>query len=230
MNWTLPEAARALDMPERELARLAREGALPSCRVDGRYLFNSIELREWATQENRKMPPVSAGANEETSKSPSLAEAIERGGVHYDFPGATPQEVFDAVAALPNLPSHVDRTLLAEVLRTREALASTGIGRGIAIPHARDPVVLHIERPIIPLCFLARAIDFKAVDRQAVSVLFVLLSPTIPLHLRLLSQLAFALHDDALTELLIERADQDDILSRVRLLEAARDASKGTGT
>jgi len=174
------------------------------------------------------MAPQLTDAGDAAPEALSLAEAIERGGVHYDLPGTTPEGVFEAIAALPEIPSHVDRALLAEVLRTREALASTGIGGGIAIPHARDPVVLQIEKPIIPLCFLAQPIDFKAIDSQPVRVLFVLLSPTIPLHLQTLSRLAFVLHDDALSELLIERADRDAVLTRLRHLEATCSASEGT--
>src|SRR5213076_3370625 len=45
------------------------------------------------------------------------------------------------------LPAQVDRELLLGMLLAREALQSTGIGDGIAIPHVRNPIVLHVAHP-----------------------------------------------------------------------------------
>jgi len=229
MNWNLREAARALDMTEREILRLVREGTLPACRVDDQYLFNPVELQVWGAERNRRMAPDVIPPNGEPPQMLSLASAIERGGIHYEIAGATRTEVLDAVAQLPGVPAHVDRGLVAEVLRSREALASTGIGGGVAIPHPRDPVVLQVDSPIVLLCFLAQDVDFKAIDGQPVRVLFTLLSPTVPLHLRLLSRLAHALHDDVLSQLLAERAARDTILARIRELEIGMNGSKPEG-
>ncbi len=220
MNWTLREAAHALDMTERDILRLVRDGSLPGCRINDEYLFNPVELQVWGTEHNRKLAPDVLPPNGEPAQMLSLAGAIERGGVHYDIVGSTRNEVLDAVAHLPGVPTHIDRSLLANVLRSREGLASTGIGGGIAIPHPRDPVVLHVDSPIILLCFLARGVDFKAIDGQPVRVLFTLLSPTISLHLRLLSRLAHALHDHVLCEILEERSNSDAVLSCIRRIES----------
>jgi mannitol/fructose-specific phosphotransferase system IIA component (Ntr-type) len=89
----------------------------------------------------------------------------------------------------------VDREFLYKVLLARESLGSTGIGDGIAIPHVRNPIVLHLSRPIVTLCFLERPVDFGALDGQPVNTLFTLISPTVRAHLHLLSRLAFTLRD-----------------------------------
>ena len=67
------------------------------------------------------------------------------------------------------LPDDVDREFLYQVLLAREALGSTGIGDGIAIPHVRNPIVLHLSRPTVTLCFLEQPVDFGALDGQPVS-------------------------------------------------------------
>jgi PTS system nitrogen regulatory IIA component len=229
MKWNLREAARALDMTEREVLRFVREGTLPASRIDDRYSFNPVEVQEWGAARNRKMAPDVIPPNGEPPQMLSLASAIARGGIHYDIAASTKNEVLDAVARLPGVPAHLDRALLAEVLRTREGLASTGIGGGIAIPHPRDPVVLHVETPIVLLCLLARGVDFEAIDGQPVRVLFTLLSPTIPLHLRVLSRLAHALHDDVLCQLLAKRSAPEAILARIRQLEIHMNGSVAEG-
>lgn len=219
MNWNLREAARALDMTEREVLRLVHEGTIPVCRINDQYLFNPVELQAWGMERNRKMVPDLLPPSGEPLQRLGLTSAILRGGIYYDVSGATRNEVLNAVAHLPGVPEHIDRLLLAAVLRSRERLASTGMGRGIAIPHPQDPVVLHVETPIVLLCFLARGVNFQATDGQPVRVLFTLLSPSVSMHLRLLSRLAHALHDDTLCQLLAERSAPTPIVDRIRQLE-----------
>ena len=63
---------------------------------------------------------------------------------------------------------------VAPYLLKREELGSTGIGKGIAIPHARLP---DLERPCGLLARLKQGIEFDAIDGQAVDIVFVLLLP-----------------------------------------------------
>jgi PTS system nitrogen regulatory IIA component len=94
----------------------------------------------------------------------------------------------EIVKVLP-LPGDVDREFLATVLEAREAMGSTGIGGGIAIPHVRNPILLPVEDPFVSLFLLRHPIDFDAVDGQPVHALFVVVSSNIPMHLRILAQL-----------------------------------------
>jgi PTS system nitrogen regulatory IIA component len=61
----------------------------------------------------------------------------------------------------------------AEILK-REELGSTGMGEGIAIPHARIP---KLDRPFGILARLKKAIDFAAIDEKPVDLVFLLLLP-----------------------------------------------------
>jgi PTS system nitrogen regulatory IIA component len=65
---------------------------------------------------------------------------------------------------------------IAPYLLRREELGSTGIGRGVAIPHARLP---NLQRPFGLLAKLRQAIEFDAIDGQAVDIVFVLLLPAL---------------------------------------------------
>ena len=98
--------------------------------------------------------------------------------------------------------------------------ASTAIGDGIAIPHARNPIVLHVAHPTITLAFLSHPVDFGALDGQPVHVLFSIVSPTNRSHLQLLSRLSFALHDSALRETVMRHGSRDEIMREVRRVEA----------
>jgi len=62
----------------------------------------------------------------------------------------------------------------ASYLLKREELGSTGIGKGVAIPHAR---LRELQRPFGLLAKLRSPIEFDAIDSQAVDIVFVLLLP-----------------------------------------------------
>jgi PTS system nitrogen regulatory IIA component len=109
----------------------------------------------------------------------------------------------------------------------RETLASTAFGDGIAIPHPRNPLVVRIHEPHVLLCFLEEPVDFHAIDGQPVQVLFVLLSPSVRVHLQMLAKLAYALHDRPFMQLLKRAAKEDEILERLTILSASYDHTLG---
>ncbi len=119
------------------------------------------------------------------------------------------------------LPAGFDRSVLCELFLARESAGSTAVGDGIAIPHPRHPVVLPVGRPMLTLCFLERPVDFGAADRQPVHTLFVLVSPTIRAHLRMLARIACALRDEPLRAVLKRRGPPAEVLREVRRVEEA---------
>jgi PTS system nitrogen regulatory IIA component len=80
------------------------------------------------------------------------------------------QELAAKAAAGLGLP--VDQ--VASWLLKREELGSTGIGKGVAVPHARLP---DLKRPFGVFARLKQPIEFDAIDGQAVDIVFVLLLP-----------------------------------------------------
>ena len=86
-----------------------------------------------------------------------------------------------------------------EGLIVRERLGSTGLGRGVALPHTRSP---DIDQPRAALIRLDEPIAFDALDRRPVDLLFALLVPehSNDEHLRILSRLAEMFRDDELCE------------------------------
>ena len=125
-----------------------------------------------------------------------------------------------------HLPEEVDREFLYQILLARENLGSTGIGDGIAIPHVRNPIVLHITQPMITLCFLEHPINFGALDGEPVDTLFTLISPTVRTHLQLLSRLGFVLQNPAFKDALKKKLPSDKILEELARAESALPAIK----
>lgn len=97
-------------------------------------------------------------------------------------------------------------------LLTRERLGSTGLGRGVAIPHGR---VAGSEKTALAMIKLQEGIDYDAVDNQPVDLLFALLVPehSTDEHLQLLAQLAEMLSDKKLVSNLRAANDASSLLS-----------------
>lgn len=220
MNVSLREAARMLQVSEKTLYRWIQKGVLHAYRLHDEYRFNRVELEEWAVTHRRPMrlPPASPPAQ---SAPPNLGEAIIRGGIYHRIGGRTRDQVFESVVTLPGIPRHVDTTLLLEMLRAREQLASTAVGGGIAVPHPRNPLVLGVDEPAVLLCFLEHLVDFGALDGKRVHTLFLLLSPTVEAHLQTLARIGFVLHDTAFRKLLEKQAARESILARLAALRPA---------
>jgi PTS system nitrogen regulatory IIA component len=223
MDLKIHEAARLLKVDGDEVEGWIREKGLPAHWFNDQFHVNSVELQEWALANGVKLPPELVSVNRASAGAAAdLVAALERGGLHRDVAGATRDEVLASVIRLPGVPGPIDRELLLELLRAREMLASTGLGGGIAVPHPRSPIVLDVQvEPTLLLCFLRQPVDFGAVDGRPVGVLFLLLSPTVPDHLRLLSQLSYALHDGPLRSLLDQRAPLEALVARLAELRAA---------
>lgn len=226
MDLSVREVALMLGVTEKTVHRWLRDKAIPGHRLHDQSRFNRVEIQEWAAQRGVKLAPEQVAPPGPALELPSLRRAIERGGVHANVPGTTPVEVLGAVALLPGIPEGVDRALLRQLLISREALTSTGIGGGVAIPHPRDPLVMHVQEPVALACFLKHPVDFHAIDGEPVGVLFTLLSPSIRTHLQILSRLTYALHDATLQELLRGPSSKQALLSRLGALEES-DAPRG---
>ena len=226
MDLSVREVARLLGVTEKTVHRWLREKAIPAHRLHDQSRFNRVEIQEWAAARGLRLPPDLLAQGGKRDASLSLRDAIERGGIHFHVPGESAGEVLEAVTKLPGIPDGVDRSLLRELLIGREALTSTGIGGGIAIPHPRDPLVMQVREPFVLMCFLERPVDFHAVDDAPVRVLFTLLSPSIRAHLQILARLTYALHDAALLKLLEKPAAPDAILRQLEAIESTERASR----
>ncbi|NWF86156.1 MAG: PTS sugar transporter subunit IIA [Bryobacteraceae bacterium] len=216
MQLTVKDVARLLNVSEKSVYRWITDGDLPAYRVNGQYRFNRAELIEWATAKRVNVSPAIFSEDAEAGVLPDLADALQAGGVYYRVGGTDKESALRNVVELLRVPEAVDREFLLQVLLAREALASTAIGDGIAIPHVRNPVVLHVDKPTVTLCFLERPVEFGALDGKPVHALFSLISPTVRAHLHLLSRLAFSLRNPEFKKLVVEQASRDELLGFLR--------------
>ncbi len=135
--------------------------------------------------------------------------------VLYDVPGGSKKRVLEFFSTFiaQNTPSLDSQEVFSRLIG-RERLGSTGIGNGVAIPHARSP---HCSTPIAGFLKLAEPVDFDAIDGDPVDLVFVLLVPeeADDTHLALLGQVA-TIMNDAHTRQQLRKADsQRELLALI---------------
>lgn len=221
MQLSVKDTAKILKVSEKTIYRWIKQGIIPVYRINEQYRFNRSELLDWATSRRTQISPEIFQETEQSKMPlPSLTDALKAGGISYRIGGRDKSSVLHSIVDLLNLPEEVDREFLFQVLMARETLGSTGVGDEIAIPHVRNPVVLHVSKPSVTLCFLEHPIDFQAIDGQPVNTLFTIISPTIRAHLHILSRLSFVLQDQHFKIMLKQQASRENLIESLLLAEA----------
>jgi PTS system nitrogen regulatory IIA component len=210
----LKEVAQILAVSEKTIYRWIAKKEIPAYKIGEGYRFNRVELLEWATARKIKVSYTIFDEPFETDDElPSLTEALNAGGIHYRIPGTDKESVLKSIVNIMHLPDDVDREFLIGALLARENLGTTAIGNGMAIPHVRNPIIFHVKKPVLALCFLEQAIDFNAMDGQAVDTVFTIITHTVRSHLHILSRLSYALHQPAIRSVINGAANRQVILA-----------------
>lgn len=130
--------------------------------------------------------------------------------------------LLELVSHIPALRNNAagQQTLL-HALREREQLHSTGIGDGIALPHARNALVGLVDHPVIVFGRSPTGIPFGAIDGEPAKLLFLLVAPNVTAHLQMLARLSRILRDRRTRRILLEADRPEKVITAIRAAEAA---------
>ena len=216
MQLNVKDLSRLLNVTERTIYRWIKQESIPYYRIHDQYRFNRVEILDWATAKKINISQgILCDVNEDSAAALSLKETVKKGGIHYRVEGKDKKSLLSAVIDLLSLPEDIKKESLVGAMLIREELGSTGFGDGIAIPHARYPVVTHIPHAIVSICFLEEPLEYGAIDGKPVHCLFTLISPTVRSHLKMLSRIAFVLKDTNVKDALISQKSREVILAAI---------------
>jgi len=220
MKLRLDELAKAMDLPRDTLERWIRQGRIPVKKNGMECSFGFATLKSWAGKHNTSFvieeSALPVGAALEVV---SLSHVMACGGVVYDLEGDDVSSVLHNMTAFVKGLGEGGRDALFHLLDERENLASTGVGRGVALPHPRTPMDACVT-PSITTFFLKRPMDFSAVDDLPVRVLFLILSPDVGVHLQLLSKISFCVREPAFLRFLESAPSEAALLEKVAEFES----------
>jgi len=160
----------------------------------------------------------------------ALATLVEHGGVHGNVSGATMKELVSGVIKLLPPVLEIDREKLYREILEREALISTGVGRGIALPHPRNPMLGEGDTPLVAIAFPVQPLDWNTQDGSKVHTVFLIISSSVRQHLGTLSKINFLCQQEKFYSLITKRASRGEIVAAIREAEnawAGRHANSG---
>ena len=127
----------------------------------------------------------------------------------------------ELVNQIPQLVNQPDaRQTLLRALHEREQLHSTGIGDGIALPHARNALVGLVDEPIVIFGRHPTGIPYGAIDAVPARLFFLLIAPTVTQHLALLARLSRLLRNPKLRQNLLAADKPEKVVSLITDAEA----------
>ncbi len=104
----------------------------------------------------------------------ALADLIPNGGVAVDLGASSRKQALQAMSDIAaDLTGLVPRDIFDAVLQ-RERLGSTGVGQGVAIPHAR---LAGIDEVVGVFARLRSPVDFESIDGRPADLIFMLIAP-----------------------------------------------------
>lgn len=123
------------------------------------------------------------------------------------------------VDLLDGAPGVLDLDRLRADVRAREAVMSTGVGKGLALPHARTPAV---RDTVAAFAVTEAPVDYGALDGQPVRLVFLLAGPDDErgMHIRLLSRISRLMNDDGFRARLLKAPSANAVLALFQDAEA----------
>jgi mannitol/fructose-specific phosphotransferase system IIA component (Ntr-type) len=148
-----------------------------------------------------------------------LSEHLRSDAILVNYPSRTKSEVLDdltdLVCCAHGLP---DRELVHAAILAREAQVSTGVGCGLAVPHAKIPGIKDL---CIAALVCREGLNFESQDNGLAHLAFLILSPenTIGPHMRALSSISRLMADSQVRAQLIQSSDSEEFMQLLREAE-----------
>jgi mannitol/fructose-specific phosphotransferase system IIA component (Ntr-type) len=156
------------------------------------------------------------------AKPALVSELLSPAGINLNLRSNDRDSVLsELVQLVPQLAESPDgRETLLRALRERELLHSTGVGDGVALPHARNALVGLVDACVIALGRHPRGIPFGAIDRVPTQLFFLLIAPTVTQHLSMLARVSRLVRDAKLRRDLLNAATPEQAIRAIHELEA----------
>ncbi|MDY0275414.1 MAG: PTS sugar transporter subunit IIA [Desulfomicrobium sp.] len=140
-----------------------------------------------------------------------LADYLDQDLIVANLEARTKPEVLaELVASVSVKYPQMDTARIIQTLIEREALGTTGIGDGVAIPHGK---LDDLKQVVIVVGRSQKGVDFDSLDHQPATIFFTVLAPSnvVGLHLKILASISRLLKDDGFRQAFVSSTSQDEL-------------------
>ncbi len=145
-----------------------------------------------------------------------LVDVLKENMIFLNFEAANKEEAIEKFINLLDKTGTIkEPNALKDALLEREKLGTTGIGNGIAMPHARSSAIKDLT---VAFFRSEKGIDFKSMDSDPVHLVFLLLAPVTAggPYLKLLAKISRLLRSDDFRKALLEAKDVSSVLQIIQ--------------
>lgn len=225
MSMQVKDIAEMLHMSVRTVRRWVQEGKIPAYQFHRQYRFDRLELQDWMLKrayfrnEKQILPKSDCFSHGAVSlREHLLYRALRKGGVIGQIDAVSKPQSIASATALIARKLDVDAEVIQEMLADREAMSSTGILNGVAVPHTRD-FLLPKPTDFVAVVYLNQPIEWGAADQLPVHTLFFVMACENWRHLQLLAKIALLCQQKPFAQLLKERANMAQLLTYIKCRE-----------
>ena len=151
-----------------------------------------------------------------------IGDLISLATIELQLRGRQRDEVLlELVARIPEIRDRPEaRRTLLRALQEREQLHSTGIGDGVALPHARNALIGLVEKPVVVSGRHDQGIAYGAIDAQPAKLFFLLVTTTVSQHLAVLARISRLVRDAKLRQNFATADRAEKVIALIREAEA----------
>jgi PTS system nitrogen regulatory IIA component len=207
-NMSLEDFSRYIGMDVRDVSKLADRGKLPGQKIKGQWRFNRAVVIEWLQQEihtldgSRLIALESAMRESPEELGQRVTAMIGLEGIDIALNAKTKASILRELVALAERTGLLyDAEGLLAALEQREAMCSTALLKGIAIPHPRQPMPYVSSEPLVCVARLPRGIGFGSSYGDRTDIFFLICCHDDRQHLHALARLMRILQGDTIDQL-----------------------------
>jgi nitrogen PTS system EIIA component len=218
---TLAEVANYLKLSEKTILKMIKNQEIPCAKIANQWRFLRPLIEDWLLAKMNVIPQN------------DLSRLIEK---QYDH---VPVSRFTSVPLMTVLPENITKEEALHLLTTlasehkiitdtekvyqklieREKMISTGIGNGIAIPHMRNPSSLVIDGPKIVIGLSRDGVTYDSADNQPVRLIFLILTDSEVVHLRIMAKLAKMIRKNNMASKLLKADTTQKVFQQIASFE-----------
>lgn len=199
---TLSEVAEYLKVAEKTVSRMIARNEIPCAKIAGQWRFMRSMIDDWITSKMEVIPQndLARLVESETELVP-LSRLLDESYVLTDIqPGSKSDVLTQLVSPLVNSGVLNQEEDYLNKLLTREGMASTALGNGVAWPHIRQINQNSRRGPLVVTGLCPSGTDFQSHDGLPTKLFFLLLSDSEVVHLRLMSKISRLVQDTGLVD------------------------------
>lgn len=151
-----------------------------------------------------------------TTQTTEINQLLDPDRVKIDLPGASKTEVINALIDVLQGHEGIDSLeAVRSAIFEREEMMSTGVGKGLGLPHAKTPAA---TETVAAFATTAQPVDFGSIDDEPIRLLLLLVGPEDhkSQHVKILGRISRLVSRDSLRERLIEAEEPETIIEILR--------------